>query len=134
MTKIYAVAYLASAAALVGLDALWIFWIARRFYASALGPLLRERPNLGPARFFYVVYLVGVVVFAVMPALGNGLAKAALLGALYGLCAYATYDLTNLATLRGFPARLAILDLAWGICVTAASATAGFHATQWVAG
>ena len=94
---------------------------------------MRERPNIGVACLFYVIYLAGIVVFAVMPALGQGSEKAALLGGLYGLCAYATYDLTNLATLRDFPVKLALVDIGWGICGTALAAVVGFHAAQWIA-
>jgi uncharacterized membrane protein len=131
---IIASAYLAAAVLFLGLDALWLGFVARRFYLDALGGLIRDRPNLGVALLFYAIHLTGIVVFAVIPALDQGAARAALLGALFGLCAYAAFDLTNLATLRGFPARLAFVDLAWGTVLTAVAALAGFYAARWASG
>jgi uncharacterized membrane protein len=134
MMRSFVVAYFACALVFLGLDALWIGLIAKSFYVGALGSLMRDRPLLVAALAFYLIYAVGIVVFAVEPALSQGVAGAALLGALYGFCAYATYDLTNLATLRGFPLKLAFVDIAWGACVTAVAALVGFHAVRWTLG
>jgi uncharacterized membrane protein len=130
MMRSFVVAYFACALVFLGLDWVWIGLIAKSFYVWALGSLMRDRPLL-VALAFYLIDAVGIVVFAVEPALSHGFARAALLGALYGFCAYATYDLTNLATLRGFPPKLAFLDIAWGACVTAVAALVGFHAARW---
>ncbi|MFI5012210.1 MAG: DUF2177 family protein [Hyphomicrobiales bacterium] len=111
MMRTFAAAYLGCAATFLALEAVWIGWIAKRFYLAALASMMRPRPDIGAALGFYVIYLVGMVVFAVLPSLDHGFERAALLGALYGFCAYATYDLTNLATLRDFPARPAVVDL-----------------------
>jgi uncharacterized membrane protein len=127
-----AAAYLASAILFLGLDALWLGIVAKGLYADALGTLMRERPRLGVALLFYAIHLTGLVVFAVMPALEAGAGRAGLLGALFGLCAYAAYDLSNLATLREFPARLALLDLAWGTSLTALAALVGYYAAHSV--
>jgi len=134
MTRDLAAAYLGCAATFLALEALWIGWIAKRFYLAALGSMMRAQPDIGVAFAFYVIYLVGMVVFAVLPSFDHGFERAALLGALYGFCAYATYDLTNLATLRDFPAKLAAVDLIWGTCSTAVAASAGAYAAQWIAG
>ncbi|SDR62580.1 Uncharacterized membrane protein [Rhizobiales bacterium GAS191] len=134
MSTSYAAAYLACAVVFLGLDGLWIGWIAKRFYIASIGPMMREQPSIGVALVFYAIFLAGMVVFAVIPSIEDGWRKACLLGALYGLCTYATYDLTNLATLKSFPARLAVIDLAWGICLSAAAATAGCLAAQWMLG
>jgi uncharacterized membrane protein len=134
MSSSQAAAYLACAVVFFSLDGLWIGWIAKRFYVASLGPLMRERPNIAVALTFYAIFLLGMVVFAVMPSIGGGWQKAAPLGALYGLCTYATYDLTNLATLKAFPAKLAVIDLAWGVCLSSAAAVAGCLAAQWVSG
>jgi uncharacterized membrane protein len=122
--RTYLVAYLAGLAVFLAGDVVWLGSIAIGFYRSRLGDLLLERPNLAVAAGFYALYLVGVVIFAVAPALRSGTwTTATLYGALFGLFAYATYDLTNLATLRHWSAAVSLLDIAWGIAITALSAT-----------
>lgn len=106
------------------IDALWLGVVANKLYKSQLGPLLMDKPNMIAAVLFYIVYVIGIVVFAVMPAIATGDWKVALgLGALLGFVAYATYDLTNLATLKGWPVKIVIIDLVWGTVLTAAVAT-----------
>lgn len=109
------------AGAIMGiLDALWLTLVANKFYKSQLGSLLLDKPNMMAAVVFYVIYVVGVVAFVITPALDKGSWLHALgFGALFGLVAYATYDLTNLATLKGFPAKLVVVDLLWGAVLTA---------------
>ncbi|SLN60731.1 hypothetical protein OCH7691_02680 [Oceanibacterium hippocampi] len=129
------VAYGAALAAFLVLDLLWLGIVARRFYVTGLGDMLRPRPRLGVAFLFYLVHVVGIVVFAVLPALETGSAVAVLgRGLLLGLVAYGAYNLTNLATLKGWPWRLSAVDLAWGSCLTGASALAGFHAAAAIGG
>lgn len=124
-------AYIAAAVSFLALDALWLGVVARSLYQREFGTMLLDKPNMGAAAAFYALYLVGVVVFAVKPALEAGSWSRALLqGALFGLIAYATYDLTNLATLKGFPIRVVAPDLAWGAFVTAAAALAGYAAAS----
>ena len=122
----------ASGAALlvfVVLDLLWLGVVAVGFYQRELAALLRPDPVWSVAAVFYVMYLAGVMVFAVAPALDAGAWTAALWrGAVFGLIAYATYDLTNLATLRDFPARLAVVDMAWGTVLTATVSVAAYFA------
>ena len=106
------------------IDALWLSVVANRFYKSQLGPMLLEKPNMISAIIFYVIFVVGVVVFAVLPAVQAGDWKVAIgLGALLGLVTYATYDLTNHATLKGFPLTVVVVDIIWGVVLTAAVAT-----------
>ena len=106
------------------IDALWLSVVANRFYKSQLGPMLLEKPNMISAIIFYVIFVVGVVVFAVLPAVQTGDWKIALgLGALLGLVTYATYDLTNHATLKGFPLTVVVVDIIWGVVLTATVAT-----------
>ncbi len=127
----YVLAYLAAAVVFLGLDALWLGAIAGDFYRAQLGGLLLERPVLAAAGAFYALYVVGIVVFAVAPGLRAGSAgRAAGNGALFGFIAYATYDLTNLATLAGWSTAVSLLDMAWGAVVTAAGAVAGFFAAR----
>ena len=127
----FAIAYLAAAVAFFALDMLWLTKIARNFYFSRLGDLVRERPDFAVAGVFYLGYVAGLVYFAIAPALnGGGMARALVNGALLGLLAYGTYDSTNLATLRGYPAAVAIVDVLWGTFLTAAAAGAGYWAAQ----
>jgi uncharacterized membrane protein len=106
------------------IDAVWLSVVANKFYKSQLGPLLLDKPNMISAIAFYVIFVIGIVVFAVMPAVQAGDWKVAMgLGALLGLVTYATYDLTNHATLKGFPLTVVIVDLIWGVALTATVAT-----------
>lgn len=124
-------AYAASAVSFLALDALWLGVVAQKLYQREFGSMLLEKPNMGAAAAFYSLYLFGVVFFAVKPALeGGGWMRALLQGALFGLVAYATYDLTNLATLKGFPVRVVAPDLIWGMVVTAVAAVAGYAAAS----
>jgi uncharacterized membrane protein len=123
----YVVAYIATAVVFLGLDAIWLSKIALGMYRQELGSLLLEKPNLPIAAGFYLLYVVGIVVLAIVPALSEGgWVKALLMGAVLGLVAYGTYDITNLSTLKGWSTRLALIDIAWGTALTAVSATIGF--------
>ena len=109
------------------LDALWLGVASREFYKARLGQLLLDRPLWSVAILFYLIHAAGIAVFAVPPATAAGSWLAALLyGALFGFCVYAAYDLTNLATLRGWSMVLSLVDLAWGAVVTAAATLAAF--------
>ena len=106
------------------LDYIWLGFIAKNLYANELGKLLLEKPNVAAAAAFYVIYVVGVVVFVVSPALASGSVWSALgYGALFGLVAYATYDLTNLSTVNGFTLKVALIDMCWGVFITAATSS-----------
>ena len=119
--------YLPTLVVFLALDAVWLGLVARGFYREQLGPLMRPDVNWGAALLFYLLFVVGLLVFAVAPALERqSLARAAALGALFGLICYATYDLTNLATLRGFPGLVAAVDLAWGAVIAATTASAAY--------
>jgi uncharacterized membrane protein len=130
----YLIAYAGALVVLLALDFLWLGLIMRGFYKSELGELMRERPNMLAAGLFYVVYVVGVVIFATAPALNDDQwLRALIMGGLFGFFAYFTYDMVNFATLKGYSVKLVMVDVAWGIFVTAASATAGYFAVQWFA-
>lgn len=129
--RVHVTAYLATAVVFFTLDLLWLGWLARDFYRGQLGALARPTPILPVAAAFYALYVVGIVIFAVAPAIEAGSWRtAAMLGALFGFFAYATYDLTNIATLRDWPVRMSVVDLAWGTALTAASAAAGYWLTR----
>lgn len=109
------------------LDAFWLSVVANKFYKSQIGQLLLEKPNMIAAVAFYVIYVVGIVVFTLLPALEkDSWLVAAGYGALFGFVAYATYDLTNLATLKDWPLKLVIVDLIWGTLLTATVTTLSF--------
>ena len=125
------IAYGATALVFFGLDFLWLGTVANSFYRGQLGPLMAEQVNIPVAALFYALYVVGLVIFAVAPALAAGSWKTALMyGALFGFFAYATYDLTNLATLRDWPAALSVVDLIWGTVLSGTSATLGYLITR----
>lgn len=115
-------------------DAFWLTVVASKFYKSQVGQLLLEKPNMMAAIVFYVVYVIGIVTFVLSPALEKGSWVYALgYGALFGLVAYATYDLTNLSTLKGFTAKLAIVDMIWGACLTAVVSVVSYVIIrQWI--
>jgi uncharacterized membrane protein len=128
---VYLFAYVTTALIFLGLDFVWISQMQPILYAPDLGALLAAKPALAPAAAFYVIYFLGVIYFCVAPALKiDHWRKAALNGALFGFCAYATYDLTNQATLRIWSLRVTVADLGWGVGVTAAAATMGFLLTR----
>lgn len=128
----YLAAYAGTALVMVALDMLWLGVVAKPLYQQGIGHLMAERPDVGVAVLFYLLYALGVVIFAVSPQQGgSGWATTLALGALFGFFAYATYDLTNLATLRDWPWRLSLIDIAWGTVVSAAAAAGGKAALGW---
>lgn len=124
------IAYLATLAAFAVIDVIWLGVVARSFYRRELGPLLADPINWVAGMAFYLVFALGIVLFAVAPAVESGsIHRALVLGGLFGFFAYATYDLTSLATTKGFPLRLALVDMAWGAALTAAAAAIGAAVT-----
>ncbi|WP_416879136.1 DUF2177 family protein [Litorimonas sp.] len=126
----YLIAYISTLIAFFALDMLWLGLIARKFYANQLGSLMADSPNWLVAIVFYAMYIVGIVFFAIRPAIeAEQVLKATLYGALFGFFCYATYDLTNLATLRDWPTKMVFVDILWGIILTGSCATVGAWAT-----
>jgi len=125
--------YLATTVAFFAIDFVWLSTMTSRVYQPRLGHLLAAQPRLGVAAGFYLLYVLGVVALAVIPGLKKGALLGALWrGALFGLIAYATYDLTNLATLRDWPVDITLLDLVWGTVLTGAVATIGYYAGRLI--
>ena len=121
------IAYISAALVLFGLDFVWLSRVAIGFYRSQIGETLRDRPNMAAAGLFYLFYIAGIVYFAVLPGLQkDSLAVACLNGALLGLIAYGTYDMTNLATLKNWSLSVSIVDMLWGTVLTALSASAAY--------
>ena len=118
------IAFAVLAIAFLVIDSVWLGVIAVDFYKATIGHLLAPKPNFVAAAFFYVIYLAGVVHFVILPAVEKeSVLNATRQGALFGLVAYATYDLTNMATMRDWPLSVTLADLAWGAFITAASST-----------
>ncbi len=130
----YLPSFLASFVVMAVLDGLWLTVVARSFYREHLGFLMAEVPNWAAAGAFYLIYVIGVTFFATQPGVDDGSAlTAALRGALFGFVAYATYDLTNMATVRGWPSIITLVDMAWGTALSAAVAgIAAFVVLQFV--
>ncbi|MDB5641515.1 MAG: rane protein [Hyphomicrobiales bacterium] len=127
----YLLTYGATLVAFLAFDFVWLGFIATRFYREQLGPMMLEKPLLGVAFAFYAIYAIGIVVLAVLPGLREeNWRTAAMLGALLGLVAYGTYDLTNFSTLKGWPIMMTFVDMAWGTVLTAIAATAGYFAAS----
>lgn len=126
----YVIAYFATAVVFFAIDIVWLSVVASRFYNDALGPLMADPIRLDIAVAFYALYVVGIVIFAVAPGLETrSPARAAGRGALFGFFAYATYDLTNLATIQDWPWEVAAVDMPWGTALTAVAAGLGCWAT-----
>lgn len=137
-TKQILVAYLSAALVFLALDSVWLTLMAERLYRPALGHLMISEGGFDPvaAALFYVVYIAGVVGFGVAPAFGAGRprwATALRRGAAFGFVAYATYDLTNQATLRDWPWAVTLADLGWGSFVTGSAAAAACAITARLA-
>jgi len=131
----WAIAYAAAALTYLLLDSIWLWFAIPRLYRPAYGSLLADNFKAAPIIVFYAIYVSGILLLAVHPALqANSAPTAALLGGSLGLVAYATYYLTNLGTIRDWPSSLTVIDLAWGTFSTAAATIAAFWAATYSAG
>jgi len=127
----YAIAYIVSAVTFAVLDFGWLSFATNRFYKPIIGDLLAPKVAMAPAIAFYLIYIGGIVFLAIAPALKAGSAsRAAVSAAVLGFVAYATYDLTNQATLRTWSIKLTLADMAWGTFATTVAALAGFWAAR----
>ena len=125
--------YLLTIPVFFAIDMLWLGYAARKFYKNQLGHLLSPEVNWPAALIFYFVYIVGIIFFAVRPGLeADSLARTCLLGALFGFFTYATYDLTNLATLRNWPLPLVVVDIAWGTLLCTLVGGASYMLGAWL--
>ena len=120
-----AATYLATGAAFAAVDAIWLTRMGPGLYRPTLDPLLADQPRLGVAVIFYLAYVAGIVALAIWPNRGAPVLQTAITGAMLGAMAYATYDLTNQATLKVWATKITVLDIGWGTFLTAAAATAG---------
>lgn len=129
---IWLFAYAGAALAMLVLDSLWLGFAAKRLYRPELGDMLMDGFRIAPAAIFYFLYVAGIVYLAVAPGLAADKWTVALTrGMALGLIAYATYDLTNQATLKQWSTLVTVADMAWGTVLTGAAASAGFFVARW---
>ena len=128
------IAYVATLLVFASLDVVWLTQMGPSLYPPIIGSILAPEPRMEAAVIFYLLYLAGLIYFAVLPGLaGAGWREALLKGALFGFFAYATYDLTNQATLIVWSSRITLLDMAWGTFVSGVSAAGGCRITGYFA-
>lgn len=114
-------------------DMIWLGIVARNFYQKNLSFILSPEVNWIAAISFYLIYIIGIIIFAVVPALEkDSLAAAIIWGALFGFFTYATYELTNLALIRQWPLKVVLVDIAWGSFLCSTVAALSFKASQWI--
>lgn len=124
--------YFLTAIVFFAIDLLWLGLIAKNLYNKYLGGFLADQVNWTAALIFYLLFIVGIFIFAILPAVEkNSLQYALIYGALFGFFTYATYDLTNLATLKDWPVTIVFIDMAWGAFLSGSVATAGFFITRY---
>lgn len=113
--------WIVAAILFLAIDMVWLLWLGRSIYVTEIGDILRQPPNMAAAGAFYILYVTGLMIMVIWPAFqAQSVSQALIYGALLGLIAYGTYDLTNLAVMKGFTTRIAIIDMAWGTVLTGA--------------
>jgi len=131
---LYLKLYAATLIAFFAIDMLWLGLAARSFYQKHLGFLLAPSPNWGAALLFYLLFVAGMVIFVLVPGLKAGsLSMTLIKGALFGLVAYAAYDLTNQATLKDWPVIVTVVDMIWGTILSTSVCAVGYAAGKWLA-
>ena len=128
----YLITYLGTAVVFAGVDFIWLSVLSAKVYRPTLDPVLADKVHLGPAVIFYLAYLLGMLILVIAPAgragsLGDAAAKGAVLGAM----AYATYDLTNQATLKAWATAITLADIGWGTVLTGIGCSAGYLVWRW---
>jgi uncharacterized membrane protein len=115
------------------IDLIWLGVIARGFYQKNLKYILSPNVNWTAAIIFYLMYIAGILIFAVLPGVAkDSVRHAALWGALFGFFTYATYDLTNLALLKDWPLNIVVVDILWGVVLCTVVATLSFYIAKWL--
>ena len=131
--KIVVIGYLLTFIVFLIIDMLWLGVVAKNLYQKYLGGFLSDNVNWTAAIIFYLLYVVGISIFAIWPSVNkDSVYNAILMGALFGFFTYATYDLTNLATIKGWPIPIVIIDIIWGSVLSAAVSFSGFKIVKWL--
>lgn len=126
------ISYLLTTLVFFGIDMLWLGVIAKNYYRRELAAFLSPEVNWAAAIIFYLLFIVGIFYFCIIPATEkNSLQHAIISGALFGFFTYATYDLTNLATLKNWPLNIVFVDIIWGMVLTGLVSTAGFYILRY---
>ena len=127
------ISYLLTFIVFLMVDMLWLGIIAKDLYRKYLGDFLASKVNWTAAVIFYFIFVIGISIFAIYPAVNkDSLLNAIILGALFGFFTYATYDLTNLATLKGWPLPIVFIDIIWGAVLSAIVSSSGFYLVKWL--
>jgi uncharacterized membrane protein len=127
--KMYVIAFII----FLVIDAIWLGLVAPKFYKAQIGHLMAEKPNFVAALVFYLLFIVGVVYFVVNPAIqSDDVPKLIVSGMLFGFMTYATYDLTNLATLKDWPITVTIVDLVWGTSLSTLIGVGTYYIYNWI--
>jgi uncharacterized membrane protein len=122
----YLTSYIAMVFVMAALDFIWIGFIAKQIYQTGIGHLMADKPNLLGAALFYLVFCAGLLWFTIVPNIDKPSMKTAIKSAaIFGFCAYATYDLSNLATLKEWPVSVTIIDMVWGTFASVVAVTLG---------
>lgn len=131
--KTVVISYLLTFIVFLVVDLIWLGFVAKDLYRKYLGDFLATRVNWPAAFIFYIIFVIGIFVFAIYPAVSrDSVYSAILLGALFGFFTYATYDMTNLATLKGWPVPIVIIDIIWGALLSAIVSFSGYHIVKWI--
>lgn len=129
----FLISYVLTAMVFFAIDILWLGFLGKGIYQKYLGHLLKEEVNWLAAILFYLLFIGGIFIFVIFPAIEKRSVFVALyLGALFGLITYATYDLTNLATLKGWPMGIVFIDIAWGMVLSALVSASGYLIVEWM--
>ena len=127
--------YLLTTLVFFAIDMVWLGFLAKGLYQKYLGGFLSDQVNWTAAIIFYLLFIIGIFVFVILPAVEkNSITSALVLGAFFGFITYATYDLTNLATLKNWPLPIVFIDLAWGAVLTSLVSIAGYGIVKWING
>lgn len=129
----YIFLYILTFLVFLAIDLIWLLLISKNLYAKELSHLMSSKALLLPALLFYLLFVVGILIFAVIPGYkAQSISKVLILSALFGLMTYATYDLTNLATLKDWPLKITLIDLAWGTGVSTITGLAGYYIANMI--
>lgn len=127
------IAYILTLVVFLIIDLTWLGFIAKDLYKKYLGHYLTDNVNWTAAIIFYILFVIGISIFAIYPAINkNSALSAIILGALFGFFTYATYDLTNLATLKEWPVTIVVIDIIWGTFLAASVSVAGFYIIKFI--
>lgn len=131
----YVLAYILTGLSFAVIDSIWLRNMYVRLYQDQIGAVLMDGVRMGPAVAFYLLYILGIIIFAFNPALASGKWQTALInGAMFGFFCYMTYDLTNYSTLKVWSLKVTILDMVWGTVLTGSAAAAGYWLTTSITG